>query len=110
MEETDVDLSVLAQSADESGQDGGVAHGRLLLHFTNAVVHRDTAALPGARQTLSEAMGAEAVVDAAAVIAAFEGNDRVADATGIPLDQGSEEPRRQVAAALGVSDNGVADD
>ena len=92
------------------GKDGGVANGALLLRFTEAVLTRDRSALPSARQALADAMGAEAVVDAAAVIATFEGNVRIADATGIPLDPGSEQLRRKIGEALGVRDHTAVDD
>jgi len=46
----------------------------------------DEAALAAARQRLLDAMGAEALVDTAAVVGNFERMTRIADSTGIPLD------------------------
>lgn len=64
----------------------GVEHGDALSRFAEAVLGDDAAALEDARTTLRDALGPEAVVDAAAVIATFSKMDRIADATGIPLD------------------------
>ncbi len=80
---TDVDLTIV-NGAGET--DGGVAHGERLLAFTEAVMGDDDALLARERDELRAALGAECFVDAAAIIAAFNVVDRVADATGIPLD------------------------
>ena len=110
LEQREVDLSVLTRGASASDEDGGVADGGLLLRLCDAVLRRDRQATTAARDEILQVLGAEALVDAAAVIAAFEANDRVADATGIPLDEGSEDPRRKIAAMLGVSDGAAATD
>lgn len=77
------DLS-LVMGAGEA--DGGVPHGRVLVAFSEAVVAGDGAALDAARAAVIVAMGSDALVDAAAVAALFDAIDRVADATGIPLE------------------------
>ncbi len=56
----------------------------------------DEAALAAARQRLLDAMGAEALVDTAAVVGNFERMTRIADGTGIPLDA----PMNALAADL----------
>jgi hypothetical protein len=61
-----------------------VAHAAALIDFTEAVVLRDAARTDGARKTLRAALGAAGFVDAAAVVAAFHGFVRIADAIGIP--------------------------
>jgi hypothetical protein len=66
--------------------DGGVPHGAALAAFAEAALRGDDLALAAARAALLAAAGPEALVDAAAVIANFEMMDRIADATGIPLD------------------------
>jgi hypothetical protein len=81
--------------------DGNIPHGRLLAGFAEAVV-TDAAALPGLRARLVEAMGGAALVDAAAVVALFNAIDRVADATGIPLEDWKAEDTADMRAALGV--------
>jgi hypothetical protein len=74
----------------------GVAHGEQLLAFADALVGEDDARLDGARELLLAAIGAEGLVDAAAVASNFERMVRIADGTGIPLDA----PVRLVAAGL----------
>jgi hypothetical protein len=78
---TAVDLSAVH---GEHAQQSGVAHGTELLAFTEAVMSGQNAAAERAR--LRAVLSPEAYVDIAAVIAAFNVVDRIADATGIPLD------------------------
>jgi hypothetical protein len=66
--------------------DGGVPHGAALTAFGEAALGRDAEALRRARSELAARLGPAGVVDAAAVVATFEMMDRVADATGVPLD------------------------
>jgi len=65
---------------------GGVAGGRALLTFTDAVIAQDAPAIQSARAELVRAVGAAGMVDAAAVIGNFERMNRIADAIGIPMD------------------------
>ena len=69
-----------------AGSDGGVTHGVRLLAFTEAVMRGDDDTLARERAQLRVLVSPEAFVDACAVIAAFNVVDRVADATGIPVD------------------------
>jgi len=68
------------------GADGGVTHAAELVAFTEAVMQGDDAALAEARSALRGVLSPGAFVDACAVVAAFNVVDRIADATGIPLD------------------------
>lgn len=78
-----MDLSTLNAPPREGG---GVAHGARLLAFVDAVMGGDDAALERERQALRGALAPDAFVDTCAVIGAFNVVDRIADATGIPLD------------------------
>jgi len=78
----DVDLSAV----NGGGGDCGVEHGARLLAFTEAVMADDDEVLARERAALRELLSPEAFVDAAAVIGSFNVVDRIADATGIPLD------------------------
>ena len=69
-------------------------HGNLLIAFAEAVLGADDAALARARQALAAALGPPGLVDAAGVVGLFDAIDRVADATGIPL-----EPEKAAASA-----------
>ena len=74
--------------------DAGVPHGDLLVAFAEAVVGEDDSALATARNALTTALGPSGLVDAAGVVGLFNAIDRVADATGIPL-----EPEKAMASA-----------
>src|SRR5688572_8147368 len=68
------------------GFDAGVdlPHAAELVAFAEAVTLRNAAATDLARSALRTALGESGFVDAAAVVAAFHGFVRIADATGIP--------------------------
>ena len=78
-----VDLSAVTGKVEG---DAGVAHGARLITFTEAVMGDDEHALRREREALRAVLTPEAFVDACGVIAAFNVVDRIADATGIPLD------------------------
>jgi hypothetical protein len=65
----------------------GVLGGDALLAFCDAAHAGDEVACAAARARVQERLGAAAVVDAAAVIGNFERMVRIADGTGIPLDE-----------------------
>ena len=58
--------------------------------------------LARARAGLSERLGAKGLVDAAAVAGFFNAIDRVADATGIPLDPERLEGTADFRTELGI--------
>jgi hypothetical protein len=82
--------------------DGGIPRGGLLVDFAEAVLGGDDKHLARARATLTEALGTDALVDAAAVVANFNAIDRIADATGIPLDPERVELTADLRAELGI--------
>jgi hypothetical protein len=85
-----------------------VPHQAELLGFADAVLGGDDAALEGAREALASAMGEPAVGDAAAIVASFQFVDRVADATGIPLDAIVDFASQDVQRDLGLREFGSA--
>ena len=84
----------LAAVTGAVGGDGGVPHGDLLVAFAEAVLGEDDSALARARDALMTALGPPGLIDAAGVVGLFNAIDRVADATGIPL-----EPEKAAASA-----------
>jgi hypothetical protein len=66
--------------------DGGVPHGARLVAFTEAVMADDEETLRRERSALRAVLSDAAFVDTCATIGAFNVVDRIADATGIPLD------------------------
>ena len=69
-----------------AGFDEGIdiPHAAALVEFAEAVVMGDETRTAAARATLLAALGEAGLVDAAAVVGAFHGFVRIADAIGIP--------------------------
>lgn len=80
------DVSIEAVEGSQHG-DGGVASGALLLRFVEAVLS-DASNLPEVRTEVVATLGGDVMADASGVIATFEMMNRVANATGTPLDEG----------------------
>jgi hypothetical protein len=100
----DYDLSaLLGQTGDESG----IPNAGILLEFAEAAIGADAARLGAARAAVIEAMGGEALADAAGVAALFNAIDRVADSTGIPLEEDKAEMTEGMRAQLGIDDFGA---
>jgi len=79
-----------------------VPYGALLIAFAEAVLGEDDARLQQTRSALRQALGDAALVDAAAVVGFFNAIDRVADATGIPLDPERVPQTADLRATLGI--------
>lgn len=77
----EVDVRGVTRGFDETVD---IPHAPQLAAFAEAVVSREAARIDPARETLRRLLGEAAFVDAAAVVAAFHGFVRIADAIGIP--------------------------
>ena len=84
-----------------SETDAGVEHGADLLAFTEAIMRGEPATLE--RERLRQVLSPAAFVDAVALIGAFNVVDRIADATGIPLDPAIEAMSKDVRDELGLA-------
>ena len=93
--EVDVDVVVTGDA------DGGVHAGQLLMAFVDTALTRDSTRTSEARGALSEVIGEQAVVDAAAVAAMFQLNTRAADAVGILVEERTRESRSAMGVQLG---------
>ena len=80
-------LNLRAVVASEA-TDAGVPHSEVLAGFVDAVL-TDKPELDTARQAIFDALGPDGMVDTAAVIGNFQRMTRIADATGIPIDEGT---------------------
>jgi hypothetical protein len=85
-----------------------VSNGRLLIEFAEAVLSEDDSALMRARDALVKELGRSGLADAAAVVGLFNAIDRVADATGIPLEDEKAAASADFRAALGLDRFSVA--
>ena len=74
---------------------GGVAAGAALAAYADAFF-KDGSGFAAALERLEREVGAQATVDAAAVLAIFNAVVRIADSTGIPL----EETKARVSADI----------
>ena len=92
-------LGVITGSAEG---DSGIPNGDVLIAFSDAAIGEDKERLAEARERVIDAMGAEACVDAAGVIATFNAMDRIADATGVPLEDWKLEASEDFREAIGI--------
>jgi len=96
-----VDLHAVADP--ERAAACGVAHAAVLLALADTMVGEDEATLARARQRVVADLGPAQLVDAAAVVSNFERMVRIADATGIPLDDPVEIMTSDVRDGLGIN-------
>lgn len=91
-----------------AGGDTGIANGALLIVFAEAVLGEDDERLAAARADLAHAMGDAALVDAAGIAGFFNAIDRVADATGTPLDDQTATETESLREELRINDFAAA--
>jgi alkylhydroperoxidase family enzyme len=84
--------------------DSGVAHSQWLRTLTEQAITGDWGNLAVSLATASSAMGEQQAVDALTVAAAFNGITRVADATGIPLDDNTAAVTADLRAATRIDE------
>lgn len=94
-------LSILSETGEPLNLDGltdpncteieGIPNSNVLLRFANAFMGSDPDELTAAREVLVEQMSPEAMVDAAGIASNFQRMTRIADATGIPLEEWGDE-------------------
>lgn len=82
--------------------DVGVKHAGVLGRFAESALAVGDAPLDAARIRLVDAVGETGMIDAAAVVAGFNGITRIADATGIPLEAPKAEQTAGLRADLGI--------
>ena len=93
---------------EADGTDGGVANGAVLIRFATDVLGSDGEELAAARTDIAGIMGGAALTDTAAVAALFNAIDRVADATGIPMEEEKAAATADFRATIGVDDFAAA--
>ena len=76
----------LAVIVGDGGADGGVPHGTVLVAFVDAVLGGLDAGIAGVRASVRNAVGDAGFVDACATLASFNAVVKLADGTGIPLE------------------------
>lgn len=96
------DLDLRSVTISNMGE-RGVIHGQILIDFAEAVIDEENKSLARRRDPVIKRLGGEAMIDAAAVIAIFNAIDRVADATGITLDDIMAVATEDMRAELGIN-------
>jgi len=84
----------------DSSIDSGVPHGDLLCEFVEAALSDDPERLNRARGTVLGTLGRKALVDAAGAIASFNAVVKVADGSGIVVEDLKVELIRQLPERL----------
>jgi hypothetical protein len=97
---TTYDLSVVTSGIG----DGGVPHGATLMRFGEAVITADDPRLDESRRAVLAAVGPDGLVDAAGVAGLFNAIDRVADATGTPLEDWKATSTADFRSGIGIDD------
>jgi len=100
------DLSAVTDGG--ASAQSGIAHGEVLVAFAEAAVAGTGEDLARARSAVVDAMGPDAMVDAAAIIGNFQRMVRIADSTGIPLDAPLARLSADVRADIGIDTFGSA--
>ena len=97
-ENRDYDLTAVTHGERRSG----VEQEGWLKRLTEEAIRGEWSALARTLEAASKAIGREMAVDCLVVASAFNGITRVADATGIPLDENTEVTTAEMRAAVGL--------
>ena len=84
----------------DSTADSGVPYGRTLIEFVEAVLGSDEARLERARAAVLAAVGPAGLVDAAGAVASFNAVVKVADGSGLQVDDSRQETAAKIRAEL----------
>jgi hypothetical protein len=94
------DYNVLSVTDDKI--DPGVPNGTVIRQITERTISCDWLGLAEYREQANDLIGAQQVVDVCVVAAAFNGITRVADCTGIPLDDNTSASTEQLREQTGI--------
>ena len=97
-DQKDFDLS----SITDDHTDSGVDFGHWLRSLTEATIQNRWDDLAPIRDQADVAMGTQSMVDTLVVASGFNGITRVADATGIPLDENTQQMTIDMRESTGI--------
>ena len=89
-------------SVTDDHADSGVDFGHWLRSLTEATIQNRWDDLTTIRGQAGAAMGTQSMVDALVVASGFNGITRVADATGIPLDENTQQMTIDMRVSTGI--------
>jgi hypothetical protein len=90
----------MGSAFEGDGGGAGVPYAALLAEFGEAMLLGDAARRLAAREAVRATLGVEALVDAAAIVASFNAVVKVADASGIPLEDVKAEATADLRSEL----------
>jgi len=96
----DYELGVITAGTGNSG----IAHEDLLRQLAETTVAGDWQKLANLRDVAEPILGAQGLVDVLAIIAGFYSITRIADSTGIPLDEPTRETTREMRSITHIDD------
>ncbi len=86
----------------ETSNDSHVSNSAELLAFVDAVLTGSETELEASRGAVLRSVGAEGFVDVCATVASFNAVVKIADGSGIPLEEAKAERTRDLRADLGI--------
>lgn len=95
----------LVATLEGKGAATGMPNGAELLALTGAVVFRDFESLDACREAVRAALGDAGLADTAATIGSYNAIVKVADATGIELDESTAEMTVDMRVDLDLVDH-----
>ena len=98
-----IEIDIQGINGDASAAATGIEHGKELMNFAEALASGDAITLTDAREALLASAGDKVLVDAAGVAANFQRMVRIADSTGIPVDDMETELGQGVREELNLS-------
>ena len=87
---------------DAAAHDTHVVHGAELLAFVDAVLTGSDAEQQLAQEAVLKALGPAAFVDVCATVASFNAVVKLADGTGIPLEEAKAARTQDLRSELGI--------
>ena len=97
---TETSIDIQGINGDITAAAKGIEFGPELMRFAESLARRNEQALAGARKELLEVAGPAVLVDAAGVAANFQRMVRIADATGIPVDNLANDVSQKIRKEL----------
>lgn len=92
----------MGAALEGNGAAVGVPHAALLIEFGDAMLQGEAARRAAARAAVHTALGPAGLVDAAAIVASFNAVVKIADASGIPLEDFKEQGTADLREELGL--------
>ena len=92
----------MAAALEGDGTATGVPHSAALIEFGEAMLGGDVQRRTRAREIIHRELGAAALVDAAAIVASFNAVVKLADGSGIPLEDFKAKATLDLREQLGL--------